>query len=586
MTNMNKTELKEILSKNKILKIISSLIVGIIILLCTIYIFAYSYGYRIRLDKENPIERTGVLSIQSNPSQAKLFLNDEEIGNTPKTVGSILEGNYVVTVEKDGYKKWQKLLPIKSQWSTSFNAFMFLQNPVKENEYSIDNATNYITSPNQKFIFIESLVKPETTNSITEEQKASYSITSYKTSLNFWEFNSAPRTIFTKEIADNISFQIESSEAGNYLLIKEFNTDQATSAINLKTVYLINTQSSLDNKPEELPLTNFLKDYTISWSENERYLILESEQEVLSYDINTKAQTLLTKINSPENKIWKTDKDGFFYVLEKSTLNTEEVSQIEQINIKNNEYFRIQRRSLNGTNPIYLLDNIYFSKGSNSSIGELDLIKNSYFTVSPFSTRFIGEIKEFQIHPESLGIIILTDYGLYWYNTEFAKYALIEIGNITDITFSPDFTTAFFKNNSNDTLNIFTILVEPTDHIRKFGAKMIIHQYSKTSNNYSWLSDSFNIAFPNNNSINLIDYDGENLTEVFAMEKDYSFVFSEDKSFIFLIKKAEKENTVLTEATDETKLTLASESEVESKEITTNEINKVPYVSIEKIRIH
>jgi hypothetical protein len=217
---------------NKYLRFFSSILVGIIILLCTIYIFAYSYGFRLTLDRDQPIEKTGVLSIDSVPFFADVYLNDKLLGKTPKTTGSISEGIYTVSVKKDGYKDWQKVLPIEGQRSTPFTSYLFFNEPRYESEYKVDAIGDYKISPDKSHIFIPTITTD--TNGATDTNKF-FTIIDYKINRVFWDFSANPTIVFKAPYTSNSSYEIQPSEIGSNLLVYKY----LTNADNKKTLEII-----------------------------------------------------------------------------------------------------------------------------------------------------------------------------------------------------------------------------------------------------------------------------------------------------------------------------------------------------------
>lgn len=58
-------------------------------------------------------EQTSGISILSLPSEASVFLDNEEVGKTPYTNKNLDEGNYVVKIDKDG-TKWEGKVKLTS----------------------------------------------------------------------------------------------------------------------------------------------------------------------------------------------------------------------------------------------------------------------------------------------------------------------------------------------------------------------------------------------------------------------------------------------------------------------------------------
>lgn len=75
-------------------------------------------GYRINI-RTRQLERTGILILRSTPADARILLDgvlqDER---TPARLSQLLPREYRVTLEREGYRPWSKLLSVESQRST------------------------------------------------------------------------------------------------------------------------------------------------------------------------------------------------------------------------------------------------------------------------------------------------------------------------------------------------------------------------------------------------------------------------------------------------------------------------------------
>jgi hypothetical protein len=67
------------------------------------------------------------LTINTNPSDAQVFLNDEEIGVTPATVSFNWYGDYNVTVRKPGYETLTTHRKLTAPWYDCFPFDFFAQ---------------------------------------------------------------------------------------------------------------------------------------------------------------------------------------------------------------------------------------------------------------------------------------------------------------------------------------------------------------------------------------------------------------------------------------------------------------------------
>ncbi len=103
------------------------------IILFTIFIgiligvIAYARGYRFNFE-EGKVTSTGILSINSSPRAAKVFVNGELMGATDLNL-TLPYGQYIVEVKKDGYSTWKKQVALQGEIVMSLDARLFSKNP-------------------------------------------------------------------------------------------------------------------------------------------------------------------------------------------------------------------------------------------------------------------------------------------------------------------------------------------------------------------------------------------------------------------------------------------------------------------------
>ena len=78
----------------------------------------WSESVEVRSDKENAITAalqaiTGSISIKSNPSDAIIFLDGEEVGTTPDTIRPVAVGTHEIEVKSEWYAEWKKKIYVK-----------------------------------------------------------------------------------------------------------------------------------------------------------------------------------------------------------------------------------------------------------------------------------------------------------------------------------------------------------------------------------------------------------------------------------------------------------------------------------------
>src|SRR3990167_5015659 len=114
-----------------ILNVTKSIVPRIILfgffVLVLIAVIAYARGYRINFD-EGTVTSTGILSVNSTPRPAKVYVNGELKGATDVNL-TLPFGKYNVEVKKDGYTSWQKQVSLKGEILMSLDARLFSKNP-------------------------------------------------------------------------------------------------------------------------------------------------------------------------------------------------------------------------------------------------------------------------------------------------------------------------------------------------------------------------------------------------------------------------------------------------------------------------
>ncbi len=109
--------------------------IGIIVflILAPLLVF-YARGFKYDV-KTGAIIKTGTLVVNTKPSKAQVFLNNQlQEKLTPVTTRFLTPGDYDVSVEKPGYQSWSKRLTVKSQlvsWANLNRDFitLFLTEP-------------------------------------------------------------------------------------------------------------------------------------------------------------------------------------------------------------------------------------------------------------------------------------------------------------------------------------------------------------------------------------------------------------------------------------------------------------------------
>ena len=76
-------------------------------------IILYVSGTKLSLSDQE-YTATGILVAKTDPNDADVYINDEKKDTTPATVRFLDQGEYVVTLKKEGYFDWTKRLPVET----------------------------------------------------------------------------------------------------------------------------------------------------------------------------------------------------------------------------------------------------------------------------------------------------------------------------------------------------------------------------------------------------------------------------------------------------------------------------------------
>ncbi len=128
--------------------------------LLTVISMLYAKGYRISIGDFSKVEnggsptpnlpvvvkKTGILAVRSVPDAAKIYLDDKLVDTTNATISSLVPGNYLLQVKKEGFETWEKRVDVYDDKVTDITALLVLKggglNPITNSgvdQYSISN---------------------------------------------------------------------------------------------------------------------------------------------------------------------------------------------------------------------------------------------------------------------------------------------------------------------------------------------------------------------------------------------------------------------------------------------------------------
>lgn len=491
-----------------------SLLASILVYLGAVGIYFYAHGWRFDPIAQGII-KTGVLTVESQPALADLYIEGKLKGKTPKS-SSLPIGNYEISIFKEGFVEWKKSVEIKEEKSTPIYPWLIKKNIKKENTFSLQDKEYLGSWSNESQTYIYFLTK----EIIETEQVYRYELYRFDINTAFWDLSPNPKVILTFDSLIEKSIDLLPSPNGLLSILKISDNYSTTS-------YLLDSTKS--NSLDTLPILDIssLSQHSMSWALNNQYLLFESITELISFNIQTKVQyTLITKQEGIQY-IWDTDILGNFYLL------NENITQDPVYS------YSISQQQMDGSNTETILEDMYFQKNSEYiQIYREGELQNRYlpFTTSLQSTRSVGKIEEIKVKQGAKGIYIQTDTSSYWYSIGKNKYYLISPYPSQLVQFSPDLYKLIFKDTQG--YGVFTFDKIKGDHTTLIGAKAIKGIDSNTSS-VNWISNSLYIWFVKNNSMYISDIDGENtieiLTDIDSLQY-YVITISREKVYTFFTK--------------------------------------------------
>jgi hypothetical protein len=109
------------------MQLVYKIIAIIVFVSVLIVIIAIARGYRIDFQKKS-LTSTGILSVNSSPKAAKIYINNELKDVTDANI-TLPHGTYTIDIKKEGYTNWSKTVSLKGELVVSTNALLFPLNP-------------------------------------------------------------------------------------------------------------------------------------------------------------------------------------------------------------------------------------------------------------------------------------------------------------------------------------------------------------------------------------------------------------------------------------------------------------------------
>jgi hypothetical protein len=488
------------------------LFISILVILASVGLFYYIKGYRFDFEKQE-ISTTGVLTIDTIPSRSTMYIDDEEYGKTPKSI-TLPGGEYTLKIEKTNYHSWQKEISITEGKSSSIYPWLILEDisrtEIFSSEKTID-AEHIYQNDNSIFFILYS----------EDENTRSCELWRLYTNSSAWNFSENPSLVltFTLEITDTNTFTVLPSPDSSSLLF-------STSIEGVNNRYLIETNKE-NNLDDLSPITlNGFTDYSATWSNSNKYLLLESDTDILVYDISTGIKYLIAKKSADTFYNFTTDEDGLVYLM----------SGEEEDNLYT---YTLSQYLYNGQFQKEVISDIYFYTTETylKDYKDTEEIYSLPFKNSQESTKTSGKILSFSVEEDENGMFITTEYAGYWYDLETSKFILISPYSTKLSGISPLSSQLIYKNSNE--VGLLTFEVEdgvPDLYVGKISRWSI---KGEDITNINWLNTGKNVIYNLDDKTYICDSDGQNIVEIY----DYSttFISSQQDSSKVLVSSVNEE---------------------------------------------
>lgn len=483
-----------------------STIAGIVLVIATGTVLAYMYSRGWRFDfQDRTVSRTGVLTITSSPSRAIISLDgDLHDEKSNASIDSLDVGEYLVEISKDKYQDWEREIDIYAKKSTFIYPFLVFKEQSTEKVFeSEEKVLATYTNKFNDYLFIATEVETPDLNSNR------YKLWRFDLNHAFWDISENPTLAYEADLFENETRDLILSPDGKLAIVTSTFTDDeeaTTEAFLLHTV-----RNGLIE--ENLDVEEFLEDYNLSWSEDSKYILMESEEDLVSLKVSDMKKFLLIK--NPIDDVWTTDEEGFIYFANKN---------------EDEDSYTLTQMLLDGSQKTTTLGKIYFQsdkKFLNAEREETE-INHTPFTNAPENTRFTGMITDLDINQEAGGIFITTEHATYWYGIIEEKYIMIDEYSSSLLSFSEDMEKLLYLRASDDTTHVFTFIKDEYDLSIDIGSM----QVNKGDSSF-WIKNSRNLIYTSGEKVMTESILGDNRKEIGETEDIFLPTNSLDHFYTF-----------------------------------------------------
>lgn len=259
----------------------------------SIYVVILAQGKRI--DDNGTISNTSIIRINSIPSDVTVYLNDQVVPKVDNRVEWLQPGSVKLTLAKEGYKSWEKILSLDAGVVKDVYAQLF-PDRINFDKLTTTNVDKMFFAENSDYVFYTVL---------KQDNPEENGIWKLKLSRNIFDFGvNQPTKIFTlpvnflKELATK-NYELKLSPDTNRILLLLPDESQAY-ALTLTSNELIDLNSFFGFYPQNL-----------EWFDNSTALIGKFANMIVQLDVNSGQMILISYSPDP---IFTSNSDIAFYL--------------------------------------------------------------------------------------------------------------------------------------------------------------------------------------------------------------------------------------------------------------------------------
>ena len=302
--------------------------------LIALYASGYSFDF-----KNHSFVRTGILTLRSDPSSVNVYVNDKLVRKNDGDIQFLKPGDYNVKVEKNGYRTWQKRLPVKQgevTWVSPAPEKLGLFLSDNQTTTVADNVSNFLLADNNLLTLSTGTLSLSPTDNPNSRQN--FSLPSQAQSL---VLSPDSKTILlTGGTSTLLSFNISSKTLTDLspLFTEEiniqFSDDNNLYALDKNQLYRVGT-----NPLQKTPVVSGVKSFYVAF--NNIYYISANNDLMLLPVGQTEPQTLLPHLpNFQMAKIFLTPQKQMFVQLDSGLYRVGKTLELVADNVSDINYDR------------------------------------------------------------------------------------------------------------------------------------------------------------------------------------------------------------------------------------------------------